>query len=191
MFKNCWIKVSCDNAASQGALQQDKPQLPIQDLLVHSHEALEVWHLHSLQRQLQLRTLSDLAWMPSLPSAYYPAAMRHGVCSQVRPQQHNLARRGLPKTSGKGTLGGPVGSSAFSSRATVLCRISTSIHPKRTDMSAAITIPAATASPCSHTPAPAGLKQSACLPSCSLRGFSFTSSGSSNGRCISHVHITP
>ena len=45
------------------------------------------------------------------------------------------------------TLGGRVGSSAFSNRAIVLCRMPSSIHPKRSDMSAAITIPAATASP--------------------------------------------
>ena len=51
------------------------------------------------------------------------------------------------------TFGGVTGCLARLRRSTVLLQISGSIQPKRNDMSAAMTMPAATASPCNQTPA--------------------------------------
>ncbi len=53
------------------------------------------------------------------------------------------------------TGGGVTGSLAFSFRARMRCTSSASIQPMRSEISAAIIVPAATASPCSQVPYPA------------------------------------
>ena len=56
LIKHSRVKVTSNNTAPKRPSQENEPQLSIQNLLVHCHEASEVFHCHPLEQQMPVMT---------------------------------------------------------------------------------------------------------------------------------------
>lgn len=90
----CRVKVPCDNARSQGPLQEDQPQLAVLYLLVDGHDVHELLHCHAgLRLDWQLAAFQQ-CHRPARSTVYCkqgPLSLLERLCSAVQELQVHSA----------------------------------------------------------------------------------------------------